>query len=351
MKIFTYFIEPACYTIDLINNIYEPLKIKYCFIKSYTEVKTKNKILNVVTLSDLSAFKKIFYIWKVRRENQFIIVNAYNTIPFVLTLLFNFFSVKKVYIAIESDTQLNIPKNILKRVLKKTILSFIFRNRFVVGFSGGNYSHKDFFRNYKMKEDRIFLMPMMVDNQKFYSSKKHKKSFVFLFVGRLIKRKNIESLILQFNKYFTDKNVTLRIVGGGDLESVLKKKYNTANVNFIGRKYDNDLIEEFKNASVFICPSLFEPWGLVVNEALAAGIPVIAHKNVGASSDLIKNKKTGFIVNSNDEIGEKMEELFFNKELRHTFAANANKLMKDEWNYDLYKRCILKAIKKIEKWD
>ena len=101
-----------------------------------------------------------------------IIFNSYDTLSFFFILLINIFSITKKYIAIESDTQLLMPKNYLKRSLKYFYLSFVFQNNHVFGLAGGNYSHKDLFRHYGMKEDRIFLMPMMVDNSKFYVRKK-----------------------------------------------------------------------------------------------------------------------------------------------------------------------------------
>ena len=70
---------------------------------------------------------------------------------------------------------------------------------------------------------------------------------------------------------------------------------DSGDVNFEGKLFDKDLINEFQNASCFVCPSLFEPWGLVVNEALSSGLPVIAAKEVGACYDLIAGKETGLI--------------------------------------------------------
>ena len=63
----------------------------------------------------------------------------------------------------------------------------------MLGFAGGTFSHKDLFRYYGMKEERIFLMPLMVNNARFYS--KHRffpDTFTFLYVGRLIKSKGVE---------------------------------------------------------------------------------------------------------------------------------------------------------------
>jgi glycosyltransferase involved in cell wall biosynthesis len=350
MKVFCFFVEPASYTLDLALNIYDKNKIDYCFIKSNTLVHSSDKSEKDF-LDIKSWFAKFTYVLNCFKEHDFIIVNGYNNYPFVLTFLFNIFAWNKRYIATDSDTQLVIPNNPLKRFIKWVYLSVIFQNKYVLGFAGGNNSHKELFRCYGMIEDRIFLMPMVVDNSKFYVDKeKIPKPFTFLFVGRLVSYKNVEHLIQQFNIYFSDKDAILKIVGGGEQGEYLIDKYASEKVIFMGKKFNQELIAEYLSASCFVCPSLFEPWGLVVNEALSAGLPVIANDEVGACFDLIKDKETGFIAADIEEFGQMMLTLFNDAELLKRYSKNASDLMKNKWNYDLYNNCLNKAIKKVEQW-
>lgn len=350
MKIFYYFVEPAAYALDLAINIHEKRDIDYCFIKSNTLVVSDSKS-NKVFLDKKSFLGKIKFLYSQFKNNDFIIINGYNNYPFILTFIFNLFTWNKKYIATDSDTQLNVPENLIKRFVKWLYLSIIFRNKYILGFSGGSNSHKDLFRYYGMTEEHIFLMPMMVDNSKFLQQQKYFPDvFTFLFVGRLVEYKNIEGLIQQFNTCFSDKNAVLKIVGDGQQREYLTNKYSSKKIIFKGKKFNQNLIEEFHNASCFVCPSSFEPWGLVVNEALAAGLPVIAIKEVGASFDLIKGNKTGFIAKDMDEFGEMMLTLFNDEDLLKEYANNASKLMQDNWNYDLYNKCLNDAVKKVEQW-
>ena len=350
MKVFCFFVEPASYTLDLASNVYDKNKIDYCFIKSNTLVLSDSKT-NKFFLDKKSWISKFSYVLNCFKNNDFIIINGYNNYPFILTFVFNFFSLKKRYIATDSDTQLVIPNNPLKRFVKWFYLSVIFQNKYVLGFAGGSNSHKDLFRYYGMKEDRIFLMPMMVDSAKFYAAKKKIPNlFTFLFVGRLVSYKNVEHLIQQFNINFSDKDAVLKIVGDGDQLEYLVDKYISEKIIFRGKKYNQELVADYLNASCFVCPSLFEPWGLVVNEALSAGLPVIARKEVGASFDLIKGKETGFISEDMKEFGQMMLTLFNDADLLKRYSKNASDLMKNNWNYDLYDNCLNKAIKKVEKW-
>jgi glycosyltransferase involved in cell wall biosynthesis len=350
VKVYGFFTEPASYTLDLIDNVYDIMSIDYCFLNSHSKAYASFKGKKYVFLDKMRIVDRIKHLLYVRRKYDIIIFNSYDTLSFFFILLINVFSITKKYIAIESDTQLLMPKNYLKRSLKYLYLSFVFQNNHVFGLAGGNYSHKDLFRYYGMKEDRIFLMPMMVDNSKFYVEKKiFTKPFTFLFVGRLVSCKNIEHLIQQFNIIFSDKDAVLKIVGDGRQGEYLIDKYTSEKVIFKGKKFNKELITEYLSASCFVFPSLFEPWGLVVNEALSAGLPVIARKDVGACLDLINGNQTGFIAEDMPDFGQMMLTLFNDSELLYNYSKNASDLMKNNWNYKKYKLCMMKFINTLSK--
>jgi glycosyltransferase involved in cell wall biosynthesis len=265
--------------------------------------------------------------------------------------LFNIFSANKKYIATESDTQLKIPNNIIKRIIKYIYLNVIFRNKYVLGFAGGSKTHKDLFRNYGMQEERIFMVPMMVNNEKYYHENKiFPDRFTFLFVGRLLDTKNVDVLCERFLSTFSDKDSELIIVGGGPNLEVYKRKYKHKKILFKGSIFGKDLLELYHNSSVFVFPSSVEAWGLVVNEAMSSSLSIIAHKEVGSVHDLIINKETGFVINDWEELEEKMLELYNNPDLNRKMSENAVALMKDYWNYDLYTKNLLFSIQKVEQW-
>ena len=265
MKIYCFFTEPASYTLDLIEYVYNPLKIDFCFLKSESEAKTNINVNENIFLDRLSFSKYLKLIIRVLNNYDIVIFNSYNNHAFILTMLLKIFGFKKAKIAIESDTQLILPENIIKRLLKRIYLSYIFKKKYVYGLAAGNYTHKDLFRFYGMREKNIFLMPLMVNNFKFYPKNViHKKEFIFLFVGRLIKRKNIESLINVFNYQFKDKKAILKIIGDGPLFDYLINKYSSDNVKIVGKLFDDELVKEFNKSSVFVCPSYFEPSAKVI---------------------------------------------------------------------------------------
>lgn len=347
-KVFSFFVEPSSYTIALIQNVYNKLNIDRAFLveKSFSGNINKNK--KEVFLSNLTTLEKLKFIFSVYKNNEMIIVNGYNNYVFLILYLINTLSFSKRIIAIESDTQYRIVGG-FKGFIKKLYLNTIFQNKYIFGFSGGNFTHKDFFRKYGMSEKHLFLMPMMVDNTLFFKNTKHDDiNFTFLFVGRMIPLKNIELLIKNFLNYFNEKpDIVLKIVGTGELFQPLKDKYKEYdNIYFLGSKYNQGLVNEYHTSDVLVLPSFNEQWGLVVNEALAAGLPVIASNTVGAIHDLIIDKETGFVfdLEKKNDLSHKMLQIYQDKSLYKKYSENAERLMKEHWNYNLYEKNLLAAI-------
>ena len=118
----------------------------------------------------------------------------------------------------------------------------------------------------------------------------------FLFVGRLEKEKNLDLLIQAFANY---PNLNLSIIGYGKEERFLRSKA-TKNVLFLGEIKNKELSYYYQKADVLILPSKREPWGLVVEEALNNGTPVIVSDHVGCKDDLVSDE-TGLVF-ENDNI-------------------------------------------------
>ena len=118
----------------------------------------------------------------------------------------------------------------------------------------------------------------------------------FIYVGRLIPVKNLELLIQVFNK---KPDLHLTIIGFGILEDELKAIENE-NISFTGAIDNEKLPAYYQQADVFVLPSKSEPWGLVVEEALNNGTPVIVSDRVGCRKDLV-NENTGLVFNYDSE--------------------------------------------------
>jgi glycosyltransferase involved in cell wall biosynthesis len=113
---------------------------------------------------------------------------------------------------------------------------------------------------------------------------------VFLFVGRLVKRKNVD-LIIRAAQQIADKKIAVVIAGSGEeLEPLKTLAADYPGVIFTGNVAPQELPLYYAMADALILPADREPWGLVINEAMACGLAVIAHKHCGAAIDLVDEK-------------------------------------------------------------
>ena len=116
----------------------------------------------------------------------------------------------------------------------------------------------------------------------------------YLFVGRLIESKGLDVLLDAFGRVGVGE---LWIVGDGPLRQMVDAAAaRDTRIRVIGHAAGNALAQAYREADVLVVPSLYEPWGLVVHEGLAHGLPVIATDQVGAADDLVDPGVNGFIV-------------------------------------------------------
>lgn len=153
----------------------------------------------------------------------------------------------------------------------------------------------------------------------------------FIYVGRLSKEKNLEFLIKTFNKL---PHLNLNIVGYGPLEYELKLIAHR-NINFYGAISNKELPSYYQSSHVFILPSLSEPWGLVVEEALNNGIPVIVSDKVGCAAEIVKSNINGIVFSLSDPEGLKaailkMEDISYYNSLKKNVCRMDFKKIIDE---------------------
>lgn len=117
----------------------------------------------------------------------------------------------------------------------------------------------------------------------------------FLFVGRLAPEKGIENLIRAYRMYRKecDSPWDLKIAGTGEMKSLFSGIKGIETYGFI---QPSDLPDLMHSARTFILPSLWEPWGVVIHEAAAAGLPIIATNVCGAVTAFLRDGVNGFIV-------------------------------------------------------
>jgi glycosyltransferase involved in cell wall biosynthesis len=162
----------------------------------------------------------------------------------------------------------------------------------------------------------------------------------FLFVGRLIKVKNLSYLIKGFCEALNEnKKIFLHIVGEGQERNGLEKLAEKLNISdfikFHGALYKKNLLKIYQSSDVFLVTSEYESFSMVTTEAMACGLPVIGTK-VGFLPNLITPGETGFLVELNNinELKEKI--LFFtnNKNQVRKFGSKARKFVVKNFSWE-----------------
>lgn len=137
------------------------------------------------------------------------------------------------------------------------------------------------------------------------SSKRVFNNNRIICVGRLVPIKNIDKLLRAWQQIeLKGIDWKLSIIGKGpDYETLINLSafLKLQNVEFLGTVNNNDIPAHFYNSDVFILPSLSETWGLVVNEAMAAGLPVLLSNKVNAAHTLLHDGVNGFSFDPCDE--------------------------------------------------
>ena len=122
----------------------------------------------------------------------------------------------------------------------------------------------------------------------------------FLYVGRLVKEKGIFDLLEAYAQLSPEiqKQTALVFVGSGSEQAELAKrasKITSGRVQFLNFMHRDELPAIYALADAFIFPTHSDPWGLVVNEAMACGLPVVATNVAGCTADLVEHASNGFI--------------------------------------------------------
>jgi glycosyltransferase involved in cell wall biosynthesis len=176
---------------------------------------------------------------------------------------------------------------------------------------------RDYLLKLGAKRDKVFILGNNTNNSFYYNETikwRGKRDVLcqeyemppnnFLCVGRFSPEKNLFHLLDAYKRIEYNNNWGLILVGNGpqktDIEDYINKNH-IRNVFMPGFRQKDDIPKFFAISDVFILPSISETWGLVVNEAMAAGLPVLVSKKCGCYSDLIIEGVNGFSFDPLDE--------------------------------------------------
>jgi glycosyltransferase involved in cell wall biosynthesis len=189
-------------------------------------------------------------------------------------------------------------------------------------------------------ETKIVRFPNSVDSTVFHPNGKRMNN-TLLYVGRLVPQKGLHVLIESLR--YVKTPVTLEIIGPQGwnqsyndkimkmIENENRKGHHT--IQYLGRVDHSQLIEAYQKTSIFISSSDFEPFGVVILEAMACEAPVISTCTDGAV-EFIENRQNGIIVPINDpkQMSQAINGLLENETLRNKLGVAGRKLVVDQYS-------------------
>lgn len=189
--------------------------------------------------------------------------------------------------------------------------------------------------------EKIITIPLGIDADLFKPSKKpsFKEHYEILFAGYLYKLKGLEFLIKAFHIIAQErKDVRLRVVGDGPQKQQLIKLAQKLKIDdkiiFQGFVPYNKMPQYYQQCDIFCFPTLGEPFGKAVIEAMACAKPVVA-SNVGGPKEIIQNKKTGILVQSANPkiLAQEILNLLNDEKTMKTIGVNARKTVLQKYSW------------------
>lgn len=294
---------PAFYKINLFNEIARKAQIMVVFVGVSKEVVIDENFSSMVCFdyiqlskiavekrNRLKILKQLFDIIRLLKY-QYIIYDGYELIEFI----FMMFVTHKEKNCLICESSINESRTTgMIGFIKKAIFK-----RISVAFPCGEL-HAKIFKELDFKGRIVKTFGVGIFNKlpKRGYEKKNPLSYKYLYVGRLVAVKNIELLIHVFNKNGRE----LTIVGTGELEAELKTMANS-NITFYVLFPISKLPQVYEHHVIFILPSKSETWGLVVEEAIYNGLPVIVSDAVGCYIEMVKLPKTGIVFKNESQTG------------------------------------------------
>lgn len=273
------------------------------------ELKFPYEIMFKGSLNNVSALKVATKTWKrlTALNPDVLIIGGYNYLTCWAAFIWAKIKKKKIVIIIESH-YLDKPRTIIKEGIKKLFVSHC-----DAALVDGT-RHKAYTVSLGLKPEKVFIKngtgPVDVSwyQREILRYKKDKVAFCkkfnipyknFLYVGRFSPEKNLLFLLKCFKKLQGEgvKDWGLILVGNGpqrkEIENFIDEN-NIINVFLPGFRQKEEVPFYYALSDYFILPSTSEPWGLVVNEAMACGLPVLVSNRCGCYPDLVKEGVNGF---------------------------------------------------------
>lgn len=160
-------------------------------------------------------------------------------------------------------------------------------------------------KNYRVTESKVFCVPYVIDQRPFRALRDVEKEYDLIFSGQLIDRKIplfFTDVVLSLSERM-NKPVRVVLLGSGPMQEEVLDRLTSPQVilTFPGFVQKEDIPTYFCKSKVFLFPTKSDGWGVVSNEAIAAGIPSIISRYAGAADDIVQHDVNGYVLENNKE--------------------------------------------------
>ncbi len=303
-------------------------------------------------------------VWPEIRSGQYdaVLLYGYSYAVNVIALLAA--KTKGLPVLMRSETHLGLRRKRWKRWIRDATLSIVYR--FVDGFLAIGTANRAYYRALGVPDDKIFDVPYTVDNDRFIAAAalaseqraEVRKKYglpvdrpVVLYASKFIRRKHPDDVIRAMARLWNKgHSAALFMVGTGEMEHELRDltaSLSVGNVVFAGFINQAELPKVYVAADIFVLPSENEPWGLIVNEVMCAGIPVVISDEVGCVPDLVKDGVNGYHMKAGDigSLALALEKLLADETLRQRMGAAGLSVMSG-WSYEQCRQGITAALRR-----
>lgn len=248
----------------------------------------------------------------------------------------------KVVLQTDSNWQGTLRQHVLDPVRHRAFFRRRFDGVFVPGNSGTIYAERMGYRPGTVLEGMYGADPILFNG----GAPLHSRPKRFLFVGRLVQVKSVVTLAQAFVDFAADNSEwSLQICGAGPLRSQLPDHPRIEVSEFL---QPAQLADVFRNARCLVLPSLYEPWGLVVHEAVLSGCALALSQVVGAASDLAtKSNSVLFQPGDVNAIADALRSIASWDEARWQEAENASRAMATKFGPQPFANAVTRFIDKL----
>lgn len=197
-------------------------------------------------------------------------------------------------------------------------------------FVGASDGSMELYRRYGVATSAMFKSHLCAHNLAFTETPRVPREFDFIFCGRFAEGK-LPLFAMDVAKRTSrqlGRRVGLLLVGSGPLEARMREQADLCaehvETNFVGFARQADLPGHYARAKLMLFPTLGDTWGVVANEACAAGVPVLVSQRAGVAGDLVVDLKSGRVLPLDAaQWAEAAAELLSNEPAWHRMSANA----------------------------